>query len=146
MVASYTGWYTTARYSIGRCTSHTPGPMFPCSIMLDISTSGIMPVPNTSASQTSSRDLSEEVSFGIGNPLGSRSLELSKTAPGVCGIHRRINLVHVTTDLQIPSRWSTRPSSHGLYRPRFSTAGGSSVCCWAVDFLISTAERQILLD
>ena len=77
MVASYTGWYTTARYSIGRCTSHTPGPMFPCSIMLDISTSGIMPMPNTSASQTSSRDLSEEVSFGIGNPLGSRSIELS---------------------------------------------------------------------
>ena len=57
--------------------------------MVDISTGGTVSVPNGSALETSRRELSEGVSFGIGTRLLVEQWAW-KTAPWVCDIHRRI--------------------------------------------------------
>ena len=60
--------------------------------MVDISTVGITLVPGAkkrSGMETSRRELSEDVPFGIWHPLGCGAIELGKTAPGRCDIHRR---------------------------------------------------------
>ena len=57
----------------------------------DISTEGILPASKKGRRRrrkTSLRELSEDVSFGIGNLLGCRAIE--KTAPEGCYIHRRM--------------------------------------------------------
>ena len=51
--------------------------------MADISTVGIVSVPKRSVPETSRRELSEDVSLGIGNPLGCREIELGKRLRGV---------------------------------------------------------------
>ena len=50
--------------------------------MLDISTVGILWVPQRSALEPSRRELSEDVSFGIGTPLGFRAIERGKPPQG----------------------------------------------------------------
>ena len=48
---------------IGRCVSHPPGPIFYARYLHRV---GIASVPKTSALETSRRELSEDVSFGVG--------------------------------------------------------------------------------
>ena len=56
--------------------------------MVDISTVGTVPVPKTSALETSRRELSEDVSIvRYGHPLGCRAIELGKLPQGGA-IHR----------------------------------------------------------
>ena len=50
--------------------------------MVDISTLGIVPVPKMSASQTCRRELSEDVSFGIGTFLVVVQIEHGKPPQG----------------------------------------------------------------
>ena len=64
---------------------HTPLGRFS---MLDISTVGIVPVPETSALETFRRVLSEHVSFGIGTLLVVEQSSL-ETRPRGCDMHRR---------------------------------------------------------
>ena len=51
--------------------------------MLDISTVGIVSVPKKSALETSRRELSEDVSFGIGTLLGVEQSSLKNRPRGV---------------------------------------------------------------
>ena len=60
---------------------HTPMARFS---MLATSTVGIVPVPKRSAPETSRLEFFEDVSFGIGNRLGCREIELGKRPTGVC--------------------------------------------------------------
>ena len=57
--------------------------------MLDIPTVGIVPivpVPKRSAFETSLRELSEDLSFGIGTLFGCRAIGLGKPPQGRCDI------------------------------------------------------------
>ena len=62
--------------------------------MVDIPTVGIVSVPRRSALETSRRELSEAVSFGIGTFLVVEQSSLEKTAPRGCDIHRRARYAH----------------------------------------------------
>ena len=50
--------------------------------MLDTSTIGKVSVPKRRAPEISRLELSKDVSFGIGNPLGCREIELRKSSLG----------------------------------------------------------------
>ena len=71
--------YTTR---IGRCIT----PPLGRSSMVDISTVGIVPEPKRSALETSRRELSEDVSFGIGTLLVVEQSSFEKPPEG-CDIH-----------------------------------------------------------
>ena len=58
--------------------------------MLDISTAGIVSVPKRSALETSRRELSEDVSVGIGTLLVVEQSGLEKGRRGGVILHRRI--------------------------------------------------------
>ena len=72
-------------YRIRRCIPHPPPGRFS---MVDISTVGIVPVPNTvGVGKTCRRELSEDLSVRYWHPLACRAIELGKPPPGVCGTH-----------------------------------------------------------
>ena len=63
-----------------KCIIHSPGPIFH---HVDISTAGIVPAPRRSALATSRRELSEDVSFGIGTLLVVEQSTLENRTRGV---------------------------------------------------------------
>ena len=67
-------------YRVRRCLSHQP-PLGRFSV-LDISIVGRLAAPKRSPLETSLRELSEDVSFGIGTLLVGRAIELGKPPQG----------------------------------------------------------------
>ena len=66
VVLRFGGACESPLYGIRRCMSHTRLGRFS---MLDVSTVGIVSVPNRSVLETSRRELLEDVSFGVGTLL-----------------------------------------------------------------------------
>ena len=58
--------------------------------MVDIPAVGIVSVSKRSALETSTRELSEDVSFGIGALLVAEKLSLENRPRGVCDTHRGV--------------------------------------------------------
>ena len=68
----------------GRRISHYDTPLWADYFMVDISAVRVVPVPQRSALKRRlvERELSEDVSFGVGIPLGCRAIGLGKPPQG----------------------------------------------------------------
>ena len=79
VVLRFGGACESPLYGIRRCMSHTRLGRFS---MLDVSTVGIVSVPNRSVLETSRRELLEDVSFGVGTLLVVEQSSLDQPPQG----------------------------------------------------------------